>query len=41
MMAEINIHQHNTNGTNKVSLSLDEALRPYDAELSVESGMRD
>ena len=34
-MAEINIHQHNTNGTNKVSLSLDEALRPYDAELSV------
>ena len=34
-MAEINIHQHNTNGTNKVSLSLDEPLRPYDAELSV------
>ena len=34
-MAEINIHQHNTNGPNKVSLSLDGALRPYDAELSV------
>ena len=34
-MAELIIHQNNTNGSNNFSISLDEALRPYDAELSV------